>query len=67
MLFRLKTTDVGILIKTQHPFCLFLSGYREADGLTALSIAAGKKHKTLTEILASEYMRYFRIKSNGMK
>ncbi|CAF1364637.1 unnamed protein product, partial [Adineta ricciae] len=28
-------------------------GYREADGLTALSIAAGKKHKTLTEILAT--------------
>ncbi|CAF5128968.1 unnamed protein product, partial [Rotaria sp. Silwood1] len=28
-------------------------GYREADGLTALSIAAGKKHKPLTEILAS--------------
>ncbi|CAM4758600.1 unnamed protein product [Rotaria magnacalcarata] len=26
--------------------------YRDADGLTALSIAAGKKHKPLTEILA---------------
>ncbi|CAF1267411.1 unnamed protein product [Adineta steineri] len=28
-------------------------GYRDADGLTALSIAAGKKHKGVTEILAS--------------
>ncbi|CAF1255635.1 unnamed protein product [Adineta ricciae] len=28
-------------------------GYRDADGLTALSIAAGKKHKTVTEMLAS--------------
>jgi len=29
-------------------------GYREADGLTALSIAAGKKHKSITEILAGK-------------
>ncbi|CAF1008766.1 unnamed protein product [Rotaria sp. Silwood1] len=28
-------------------------GYREADGLTALSIAAGKKHKSITETLAT--------------
>ena len=33
----------------------FVLGYREADGLTALSIAAGKKHKPITEILASEF------------
>lgn len=30
----------------------YILGYREADGLTALSIAAGKKHKPITEILA---------------
>jgi hypothetical protein len=41
---------------------LFLfSGYREADGLTALSIAAGKKHKPLTEILASELRYKFKL------
>jgi hypothetical protein len=34
----------------------FFSGYREADGLTALSIAAGKKFKALTELLASEFI-----------
>ncbi|CAF3681618.1 unnamed protein product [Rotaria sordida] len=28
-------------------------GYREADGLTALSIAAGKKYKSITETLAT--------------
>jgi ankyrin repeat protein len=28
-------------------------GYQEADGLTALSIAAGNKHKDITEILAT--------------
>ncbi|CAF1331675.1 unnamed protein product [Adineta ricciae] len=28
-------------------------GYRDADGLTALSIAAGKKHKTVAAMLAS--------------
>lgn len=33
---------------------VFLLGYREADGLTALSIAAGKKHKPITEMLASK-------------
>lgn len=33
---------------------VFFLGYRDADGLTALSIAAGKKHKALTEILASK-------------
>ncbi|KAL7677271.1 hypothetical protein ACOME3_003508 [Neoechinorhynchus agilis] len=31
---------------------LLNAGYVEADGLTALSIAAGKKHKDLTEVLA---------------
>jgi len=39
----------------------FFSGYREADGLTALSIAAGKKHKSITEILASELLDIFSI------
>jgi hypothetical protein len=34
----------------------FRLGYRDADGLTALSIAAGKKHKLVTEILASEFI-----------
>jgi hypothetical protein len=34
----------------------FLLGYREADGLTALSIAAGKKHKPITELLAGEFI-----------
>jgi hypothetical protein len=38
---------------------IFLSGYREADGLTALSIAAGKKHKPITEILASKLIYLF--------
>jgi hypothetical protein len=34
----------------------FFTGYREADGLTALSIAAGKKHKPITEILAGKFI-----------
>ncbi|CAF2156209.1 unnamed protein product [Rotaria magnacalcarata] len=29
------------------------AGYPEADGLPALSLAAGRKHKAITEVLAS--------------
>ncbi|CAF4572396.1 unnamed protein product, partial [Rotaria magnacalcarata] len=31
---------------------LTLPGYPEADGLPALSLAAGRKHKAITEVLA---------------
>ena len=39
----------------------FFSGYRDADGLTALSIAAGKKHKTVTAMLACKFIDFINL------
>lgn len=49
-----------MIIRFKWICCFFFAGYREADGLTALSIAAGKKHKPITEILASKSISHLR-------
>lgn len=44
------------LIDLDYSNCLLflIIGYRDADGLTALSIAAGKRNKPVTELLAGD-------------